>query len=64
MSNIFDPPAGDQARKNVFVDDTGLGPTLTLFVLRVLELVSHISEIFEFCRVIFIFLSEAREKQL
>ena len=62
MSNIFDPPAGDQARKNVFVDDTGLGPTLTLFVLRVLELV--FSEIFEFCRVIFIFLSEAREKQL
>ena len=64
MSNIFDPQAGGRARINVFVDDTGLGPTLTLFVLQVLELVSHISEIFEFCRVIFIFLSEAREKQL
>ena len=62
MSNIFDPQAGGRARINVFVDDTGLGPTLTLFVLRVLELV--FSEIFEFCRVIFIFLSEAREKQL
>ena len=62
MSNFFVPQAGGRARINEFVDNTGLGPTLTLFVLRVLELV--FSEIFEFCRVIFIFLSEAREKQL